>query len=414
MRAAVRRLGGRLVRRFGLLPGDTPDGLGDDESLGAARLDAEVVVYFPDTVDALYQLEQWYPALRALDKARPTAIIVRDSKVAQRVRAESRLAVIAVGRLATLEGLLRRSDVRVALYVNHSQRNFELLRFASLVHVSLLHGDSDKTVTVSNQIKAYDFSFVAGRAAVDRAARNIMLFDVGRLLPVGRPSMDADREAEAPAEQRVSRRSTVLYAPTWEGAQPTASYTSVAGFGERIVRTLLTAGFAVRYRPHPLTGVRLAEVGEADRRIREAITAAAQADPAAGHRVDTEVPVTASFDGSDLLLCDVSAMSVEWLPTGRPLIITVPAGPAAVVAGTALEQAVPRLDVAGLDSLADTVRREIEQDPGRARRLDLVEYYLGDTTPGASIRAFITAVDEVADRHAVEWSRARANGAVGP
>ena len=414
MRAAVRRLGGRLVRRFGLLPGDTPDGLGDDQSLAAARLEAEVVVYFPDTVDALYQLEQWYPALRALDRSRSTVIAVRDSQVARKVRAESRLAVVAVGRMATLEGLLRRSDVRVALYVNHSQRNFELLRFTSLVHVSLLHGDSDKTVTVSNQIKAYDFSFVAGRAAVDRAARNIMLFDVDRLLPVGRPSLDAETEPEATAGQHVSARQTVLYAPTWEGAQPTASYTSVSSLGERIVHSLLEAGFTVRYRPHPLTGVRLTEVGEADRRIREIIAAAAQDDPAAGHRLDTDVAVTASFDGSDLLLCDVSAMSVEWLPTGRPLIITVPPGEAAVVAGTPLERAVPRLDAAGVDSLPDTVRRELDRDPGRSRRLELIEYYLGDTSPGASIRAFIAAVGEVADRHAVEWARAVSNGAARP
>ncbi len=386
-----------LARRLRLLPADTPDGLGESTHLADTGLDADVIVFFPDTVDALYQLTPWYAALRSLHRARPTTIVVQDSRVAARVRAESGLSVTTIASADVLTRALARSTVRAALYVNHSPRNFRLLRFCSLAHVLVGHGDSDKTITVTNQTKAYDFLLVAGHAAIDRARANLPLFDTGRMITVGRPNLDAEaleqRAGEYPAQDREQEhRSAILYAPTWEGAQATASYSSVVSHGEPAIRTLLDEGYRIIYRPHPLTGVRLPAVGDADRRIRELLGTARDADPTADHRVDLEdVPLSTSMADADLLICDVSAMSVEWLPSGRPLVITVPDGASVEVAGTPLEQVVPRLDGANLASVADLVRRELQEDPSRDRRRALIEYYVGDTTPGASIEAFLAA-----------------------
>ena len=52
--------------------------------------------------------------------------------------------------------VIARSDVALALYVGHASANFECLRFASLLHAYIGHGDSDKGVSASNQLKAYD------------------------------------------------------------------------------------------------------------------------------------------------------------------------------------------------------------------------------------------------------------------
>src|SRR5699024_924460 len=72
---------------------------------------------------------------------------------------------------ATLDAITLRGGTKLVLYVNYNPLNTAALRSRSAIHVSLLHGDSDKIVSVSNQVKAYDYSFVAGQAAIDRLER---------------------------------------------------------------------------------------------------------------------------------------------------------------------------------------------------------------------------------------------------
>ena len=80
----VRRTGGRLIRRLGLLPDGDPDGLGDDDALRGQSLPFAVLVYFPDTARNLYQLRQWYEPLLALDAQHRVGIVCLDSRTAAR------------------------------------------------------------------------------------------------------------------------------------------------------------------------------------------------------------------------------------------------------------------------------------------------------------------------------------------
>lgn len=417
----LRSSGGRWIRRLGLLPGGMPDGLGDDDKLLGSRVDQEVIVYFPDTTGALYQLEQWYAALRALNEVHKVLFVLQDSRTAARVRQDSGLPAVTIAHYGTLDDVLGRSGVRMAFYVNHNPLNFSMLRFTSLVHVSLLHGDSDKTVSVSNQIKAYDFSFVAGQAAIDRVVAHTALFDPARCLPIGRASLDAELlegRGSMPLPRppvAVETRPTILYAPSWEGAQPSAFYGSVLSHGSEIVSALLASSrFRVIYRPHPLSGVRLGAYGDADAGIREQIRGANLADSQADHRVDVNVPLLDSFDEADLLICDVSAVPMEWLPTKRPIVMTVPSSDDVVVAKTPLSEVLPRLDVTEIAQLARLVETELTVDPNRKRRIELIDYYVGDTAPGASVKKFLAACDHVLALRDAEWDRVRANGAIGP
>ena len=162
------RLGIRVVRRHGLLPTGIADRNGEDDRLAGSSLTQTVMVYFPGTLEDIYQLQQWYDPLRALDERHPVIVVLQDSRTARRVRTESALAAITIARYSVLDDLLSRSDVKLALYVGHNPENFTALRFTSLAHVFLNHGDSDKGVAVSNQNKAYDFLFVPGQASIDR------------------------------------------------------------------------------------------------------------------------------------------------------------------------------------------------------------------------------------------------------
>lgn len=396
LKRKARDLAMYAARRGGFLPSGTPDRLADDA--GLTRFDATVMVYFPDTRQNLYQLQQWYAALRALHERHPVVVVLQDSRVAAVVRQELGLPAYVVAHYSRLDELLAASEVKVALYVNHSPQNFSALRFLSLVHVFLNHGESDKGVSVSNQVKAYDFAFVAGQAAVDRYREHTMLFDAdARCRMIGRPQLDVDRPVEAvdavdPVGGRLAgERPTALYAPTWEGAQPSLAYGSVRSHGPALVRHLLADGrFRVVYRPHPLNGLLDAAYGDADAEVRRLVSEA-------GHLVDTSRPLNAAFADADVLVTDVSAVALDFLAFDKPLIVTEPVSSSVVVAKTRLLDEVPRLAVGGLSGVANLVHEQVSSDPLAEQRRGLVDYYLGDTTPGAATKRFLDACTEMVE-----------------
>jgi hypothetical protein len=409
----VMRLGIRVIRRYGLLPPGMPDRYGDDERLAGTALPQTVMVYYPGTREDIYQLRQWFDPLRALHERHPVVVVLQDSRAAQVVRNESGLPAITIARYSSLDDLLSRSQVKLALYVNHNPQNFAALRFTSLVHIYLTHGDSDKGVSVSNQSKAYDFLFVPGQASIDRIQAYTMLYDApARCVLIGRPQLDTDRPAVA---AREGSRPTVLYAPTWEGGQPSMAYGSVLSHGPALVRALLRDGrFTVAYRPHPLNGLLSAEYGVADGDIRRQVADAAAQDPSAGHRVETHCSVSDSLAGAELLVCDVSAMAMDWLPSGKPMVITEPAASGVVTARTRMLDVVPRLTVDGLPGVAALVADLLDRDPGRAARADLVDYYLGDVSPGAATKRFLEACTHAIAVRDDAWAAIRARGPAGP
>jgi|SRR5690625_2555243 len=392
----LRSAGGKLLRRFGMLPGGMPDGLGDDDKLLGASIAGHVLVFFPDTGDSLYQLRSWYGPLRALHEEQGVTIVCMDSRLAARIRSEVPLRVMTIAQESTLDDLLSRSQIKLICYVNYNPLNFLALRLRSVIHVSLLHGDSDKSVSVSNQVKAYDFSFVAGQAAVDRYARYTALFDAERrCIQVGRPALDTD---ERPVPRVGGAPPTVLYAPTWEGGQSSVAYGSLSTHGPAMVASLKQAGMRVIYRPHPLTGVRDSAYGEADARLRELLDKDRD-------WISEGRDLRTDFAAADLLICDVSAVANDWLVTGKPLIITRTSTSTTRAAGTRLLRVAPRLSAEDAARAGDLAVEQITDDPHRDQRADLIHYYLGDTTPGASLQRFLAACRELIATRDREWER---------
>jgi hypothetical protein len=378
------------VRRLGLLPGGEPDGLGEDAQLTDVVLAQRVAAFFPEPPRNTYQLAQWVQPLEALHRRHGVVLITQDSRTTARLRAATSLEVRCIARTSTLDDLVRRSALGLALYVSHHPRNFQFLRFPELAHVYLGHGESDKAVSASNQLKAYDRVFVAGQAAVDRIAGELMWFDTAKTVHVGRPQLSTGAIRRTPDPRE---RPTVLYAPTWEGAQASMAYSSVATHGAALVRSLMGEGLRVVYRPHPRTGANRREVAEADTAVRAVFnTSKARSTDSA---VVTEAPLATAFAGADLLVTDISSLAVEWLPTGRPLIVTQPEDPGAGAGPSPLLDAVPRMTAAEATDAGAIVRSHLVQDHGQATRAGLTEYYLGDTEEGSALERFIVACSQV-------------------
>lgn len=377
------------IRRSRLLPTGVLNRVADSARLGQA-VDASVVVWFPTALDSLYQLRPWYDALRELHATHRLVIVCRDSRVAKAIRQESSLDALSLSTSAELDAILADSTVKVALYVNLDPLDFDCLRFRSLAHVYIGHGDSDKAVFASNQIKAFDRYFVAGSAAVARLGTQLMFFDAAaRTAIIGQPQLDGaalSPSALAPAAPTGSPP-RVVYAPTWEGAHPSASYSSVVSHGEHIVGSLIAAGFTVVYRPHPFTGREDATYRQVDERLRKIVAAG-------GQLVDESPDLRAAFDSSDVLITDVSAVVSYWLPSGRPILLTEPVN-VALPADT-LSARLPRLSVAEAPSAAAGVTALLADPPDLSAE---IATHLGDVTPGAATAAFVVAVGQmIADR----------------
>jgi hypothetical protein len=347
-----------------------------------------VALFFPEPPVNAYQAEQWLRPLEALDGEHGVVIVTQDSRTTARLRSATRLPVHCVARSATWERLLDQGDVDLVLYVSHHPRNFVSLRFGDVAHVYLGHGDSDKAVSASNQLKAYDRVFVAGQAGIDRIAAELLWFDLDRLVPIGRPQL-----APVPRRAEASDRPSVLYAPTWEGAQASMAYSSVPSSGLAIVRSLHEEGFRVVYRPHPRTGANRSDVAAADRLLREEFALPAAREHGSGVRTDE--PLAEAFADADVLVTDVSSLAVEWLPTRRPIVVTVPSEAGAVVGPSRLLQTVPRLPAGEAGRAGSVVRKLLDDDPADSVPVELVEHYLGRIDEEFPAGRFVSACGDV-------------------
>ncbi len=312
---------------------------------------ATVMVHFADGDPdrSLYQLRQWFAPLAELDRTTPVAITVRSATMARAIAAESALPVAYLRKTIDIERYMLAVDPRVVFYVNHWEPNFQVMRYGRAMHVFISHGESEKVYMASGQLRAYDFAFVAGDAAVDRIRANVPNYDpVARTRAVGRPQLDflpPDRSGglEPP---------TVLYAPTYEGDRPSMAYGSVQSHGLALVDSLLAAGYRVIYRPHPLTGTITADAASANRAIHERLAA-------------------------------------------EPIVVTIPATQAQAGVRSSFLAACYRLTADEAGSAADVVARALADDRLAEQRAFWVARHFGDVSPGASMRRFLAATAEL-------------------
>ena len=302
------------------------------------------------------------------------------------------------------------------LYVNHTPQNFSALRFTSLVHVYLAHGDSDKGVSISNQCKAYDFCFVAGQAAIDRLSDYLMFTDPASwCITIGRPQLDAS-PVVTPASGRPDRP-TVLYAPTWEGAQPSLAYGSLASHGAEAGRRAhrQRRDFRSRIDRTPCRGSTDAAYGAADAAVRALISAAARARPrcrspgrggsaARGVLRGRRPAAVRRVRRRDGLASHRQAARDH--RSGRaggrhPCHPNAGGRPPAAPPPTWTESS----------TWWPTRSRPTRS---RADRLALVDYYLGDTSPGAATQRFLEACTEVIQRRDEQRATVLTRGPAGP
>jgi hypothetical protein len=274
-----------------------------------------VAVYFADGPSSLYQLRRWYQTLEALNRTYPTVIITSDASTYELVRRETTLAVSYAFGVPELTRVLAAQGVQLVLYPNHNAENFRVLRFPKPVHVFIGHGESAKESSVSRQLKAYDFTFVADKDSIEQL-RQIRGYDAdAAAVVIGSPWLGF--LGAPPASWTPDGRVVVLYAPTWEGDRPSMDYSSIESLGEAIVAAVLAdPKLRLIYRPHPWLGRVRPASAAADARIRRTITLANRGDV-----VDTG-EYGWSLAVADRCVTDVSSVVFDARALGKPVLVT--------------------------------------------------------------------------------------------
>jgi len=360
--------------------------VGRVEQLGTALggLRPRVVFYSAALPESVPNLEQWLPSLEVSGEV--AYVLVREKGTLTRLAAKTSLPVVYLKALGALEDLVP-SSVEVALYVDTSTRNNHLLRLATLTHVQMHHGDSDKASSTSRLLRLYDHHLVAGRAAVDRLAAAGVIRSAEEATVIGRPIASA-----LDTRPVDSATPTVLYAPTWEGYHRDNSLSSVGG-GPSIVAALLAKpGIKVTVRPHPLTG-------RFDESMRRRLTAMRhQVEDAGGRNRFDDDPAAesavAALDEADVLITDVSGMLSDFLYTGRPIVVVDVQGRGEEELATRYPAAAAAYVVkADLSDLYDKLSAALGDDPLASRRAAMATRVLGDL--GGDATTFPDALKEI-------------------
>ena len=377
-----------------MLPRNTTDPL-EPQHLDVRSL--SVLAYFGDDPDRVYQLVQWLPVLELLDAREHVGIVLRDRDTAELVREQTSLAVLVAEEFAELRALYAELDPRVVLYCNNSLKNFQSLLEPRMLHVHINHGESDKQSMASNNAKSYDRVFVAGEAAVQRHATGLLEFDLGKLVRIGRPQLDLQRE---PVLAPTTRR-TVLYAPTWEGDADYNNYSSVDTIGREIVaRVLAVPDVRLVYKPHPRVatsddpGMHAAHCA-----IVAMLADAAAADPAAGHVSLIEADILAVMPDCDAMVTDVSSVGLDWLylRTERPLLIADRHDdPERLRLAAPVSRCADVLDSESVRDLTGLLADRLDHDELHLARIAMRHHYFDDVKVGDSTARFLDAVPELA------------------
>mgnify|MGYP003675920623 CR=1 FL=1 len=363
----------------------------------------KIAVCFADGNVNMYQIRQWYKPLAVLAERWPVLVLSRGATAAATLLEESPLPVAYVRTVVALEQTLAEQDIRIVFYVNQNARNFQMFRYGRRWHVFINHGESDKMYMTTNQFKAYDYSLVAGDAAIARLGRALWDYDLDkRAIPIGRPQAD---HFSGTLPYTPDERTVVLYAPTWEGDRASAAYGSIATHGVALVRALLATGtHRVIFRPHPRSGVVDAAYGAAKKEIVAMIADANNRDAGAHHIYDDGPELGWQLSAADVAVVDISAMVYDRLATGKPLLVTRPTDPSASVDSEGYLTACEWLTAEAAPRIVEEADRLLH-DEETVSRIDFwSRHYFGDPTPGEATRRFHAAVEHLMD----EWERSAA------
>jgi hypothetical protein len=286
------------------------------------------------------------------------------------------------------------ASATLALYPHGAASNTTFIEASDATHVFLGHGDSDKPLSASERVLAYDVVAVAGQAAIDRFAAAGLAVPAEKIRVIGRPQT----EGIEPGVSRAARQPTVLYAPTWRHADDALNVSSLA-VADRLVRALLDRGCTVVFRRH-FAGQNHVAAEAMIVRVNELLAADARTT-GRPHRFGVEAmeePLIEAFNSADAMVSDISGIVVDFMASLKPLVMYAAQfdDPDAFRAAHPTAQAAYVIDrhLTQLDAALDAA---LGKDPLAGARRERADYYLGRDRAQPAQR-FVDLLEELAGR----------------
>ncbi|MBE9640518.1 CDP-glycerol glycerophosphotransferase family protein [Salipiger mangrovisoli] len=204
-------------------------------------------------------------------------------------------------------------ELRAVFYANNGQLNRQMIAANSNVtHVQLLHGDSDKPPSYSPLTRNYDQVFVAGQVAIDRYSAHGVDIPRERFRVVGRPQVAAIEPRD-----RSGAIAKLVYMPTWRGFYEDTQFSSLDRAAQIIERIAARhPSVEIIFKPHPMS--------YKDPEWRTYQTAIRKALRGSGRFADDAETPFDLYNAADVLITDISSVMIDFLYSGRPLLVIDP------------------------------------------------------------------------------------------
>jgi len=264
------------------------------------------------------------------------------------------------------------------------------------LHIHINHGESDKTSTISNQSKAYDYSFIVSDAGYDKYNLNLLKKDMSRFIKIGRPQLDFIEKIDLDIKI-IGDKKVILYAPTWEGVYESMNFTSISDYGLFIVKTLLASNqYYTIYKPHPTTGSRDIKIRNINSEIVNLINSSDQGE------VILEGDINGLYSSVDLAIFDNSAVAIDYLVVDKPMLMTdmffniKDRVSRPIISGASI-----LLSKSNIDNLLSIINKELAEDTLQIKRNRIKEYFLGkyNYSNQESTKIFISKIEEICKEH---------------
>ena len=263
------------------------------------------LLYFSAPEDSTYQVRMWMKYLERLPEN--IYILTREAHHLTDLRKITSVPIICCKNLNDIESFLPES-LRTVFYVNNGMKNSQMIRIGRLIHIQLLHGDSDKASSYNPLASIYDKIFVSGRAGIDRYIDHGIMIPPEKFEIIGRPQVEGLKVVSAHSEVK-----TILYLTTWPGFYQDVAFCSIPQ-ALHIIEELKKIGYRVLFKPHPYT-YKFPEAKKSALEIKELLKED-YIEPS------SKKPLSYYYNLSDCLISDISSVMNEYLFTEKPIIAT--------------------------------------------------------------------------------------------
>ena len=274
--------------------------------------------------------------------------------------------VILIENAADLNAILP-INANIIFYTNNGQKNRHMINAEpNATHIQLLHGDSDKPPSYSPLSKNYDYLFVAGQMAIDRYRNHGIEIPSEKFKIVGRPQVSGINTAIEPYRLR-----SIGYMPTWKGFYEDTQLSSLDKAVD--ITKLVIENFAdasLLFKPHPMSFK-----DPSWKKIQRSVASQISKNGRLAKSSETPFDI---YNESDILITDISSVMIDYLYSGKPIIVVLPEGFTNSDTWRYPSLAAAYLVDADLNNLVETINLATSEDPMRAKRLDVRKEAFGD------------------------------------